>query len=118
MELIRFQYTNWTQQADPKYSSESILNLISDWQYNCPVDFISDHLAETTNIYKYKFDVKNPLDSWPKWSGVKHGDEVDYVFGRPLGSKEEFPTEHQELSKFMIETWSNFAKYGNPNRSS
>ena len=114
--LITFQYRNWTLTSEPKFSTESILTMISDWQYNCPVDFVSDTLADVSNIYKYRFNVKNPFDMWPSWSGVKHGDELDYIFGRPLASKsEKFPIEHMNLSKFMIETWSNFAKYGNPN---
>ena len=116
-DLITFQYRNWTLQASPQFSAESILTLISDWQYNCPVDLVSDTLADLTNVYKYRFNVRNPFDLWPKWTGVKHGDEMDYIFGRPLASSfdEKFPMEHMSLSKFMIETWSNFAKYGNPN---
>ena len=115
-DLITFQYRNWTLQANPQFSADSILTLISDWQYNCPVDLVSDTLADvSSNVYKYRFNVRNPFDLWPKWTGVKHGDEMDYIFGRPMNFNEKFPMEHMSLSKFMIETWSNFAKYGNPN---
>ena len=33
---------------------------------------------------RYVFEAKNPLDIWPKWTGVKSTDEFDYIFGRPL----------------------------------
>ena len=33
---------------------------------------------------RYVFGAKNPLDVWPKWTGVKSNDEFDYIFGRPL----------------------------------
>ena len=36
------------------------------------------------SISRYLFGAKNPLDVWPKWTGVKSNDEFDYIFGRPL----------------------------------
>ena len=107
VETIRFQYTNWTNYGNDEFNFASILNLIGDWQYKCPQDFIADTLADVTTLYKYKFGVRNPNDNWPNWTGVKHGDELDYVFGRPVSSKEEFNDEHFNLSKFIIEAWSN-----------
>ena len=93
---------------------KQVLNLIDDYQYNCPVDHLANILAEKNNdIYKYSFDVRNPVDVWPKWSGVKHGDELDYLFGRPIISNNElFSDEQKGISNFMIEAWSNFVKFG------
>ena len=79
-----------------------------------PVDHLANLLAnQNDKIYKYSFDVRNPMDSWPKWSGVKHGAELDYLFGRPILSDNKlFTSEHKDISNFMIEAWTNFVKYG------
>ena len=93
---------------------KQVLSLIGDYQYNCPVDHLANLLAnQNDKIYKYSFDVRNPMDSWPKWSGVKHGAELDYLFGRPfLSDNKLFTSEHKDISNFMIEAWTNFVKYG------
>lgn len=91
---------------------EALQRLVSDWHYSCPVDHVTDTLSQASDIFKYRFSVKNPYDMWPQWSGVNHGDELDYVFGRPLASEDMFGERDKELSRFMIEAWTNFAKYG------
>ena len=113
-EVIKFQYTNWSNVENQEMTFKQVLTLIGDYQYNCPVDYLANTLAaKTNNIYKYLFDVRNPMNTWPKWSGVKHGDELDYLFGRPiLSNNESFTDEHVEVSIFMIEAWSNFVKFG------
>ena len=113
-ETIKFQYTNWSNVENQEMTFKQVLTLIGDYQYNCPVDHLANTLAtKTNNIYKYLFDVRNPMNTWPKWSGVKHGDELDYLFGRPiLSNNESFTDEHVEVSSFMIEAWSNFVKFG------
>lgn len=113
IETIQFQYTNWTLVQDATMRFNQILNLLGDYQYNCPVSALADQLASKSKVFKYVFDVRNPLDAWPTWSGVKHGDELDYLFAKPLLRNQTL--EHQSISLFMIEAWSNFVKYGNPN---
>ena len=120
IENVKFQYTNWTIGAqDPEENFRQILKLFGDYQYQCPVQLLSQILAQATKVYKYSFEVRNPLSSWPAWSGIKHGDELDYLFGRPLLTNSKlFSNEHKQISIFMIEAWSNFSKYGNPNGAS
>ena len=61
---------------------------------------------------RYLFSVRNPLDPWPLWSGVKHGDELDYVFGRPLSQPEIFDGKDIAISRFIIQSWANFVRTG------
>lgn len=60
----------------------------------------------------YRFSVRNPLDAWPSWTGVKHGDELDYLLGRPLVQQDEFSETDMVLSAFMLKSWANFVKRG------
>ena len=86
--------------------------MVGDWQYNCPVDLVTSTLKKS-KIYKYRFEVRNPMDKWPIWTGVKHGDEFDYIFGRPLISENlNFQTRDEKVSEIMMNSWANFIKYG------
>lgn len=44
--------------------------------------------------------------------GVMHAYEIDYMFGRPLDRPGQFTRDEVELSRFIIEVWTNFARYG------
>ena len=49
---------------------------------------------------------------WPEWMGVLHGDEIFFVFGRPLVRHLGFKQEEDRLSRKMMKFWANFAKTG------
>ena len=62
---------------------------------------------------RYKFSVRSPSDPWPTWSGVRHGSELEYVFGRPIADTAGgFGVKDASISRFIIESWSNFIKSG------
>lgn len=52
---------------------------------------------------------KNP---WPKWTGVMHGDEINYVFGEPLNPAFDYTEDEKDFSRKIMKYWSNFAKTG------
>ena len=63
--------------------------------------------------FRYKFSVRSPSDPWPTWSGVRHGSELEYVFGRPIADPASgFGVKDASISRFIIESWSNFIKSG------
>ena len=116
LETIKFQYTNWTYPDDSHQRFKHLVQLVGDWQYNCPADYLTDSLKHS-NIYKYRFEVQNPMDNWPLWTGVKHGAELDYIFGRPLGTTlndkdDPFRLRDLEVSLIMMSAWANFVKHG------
>ena len=62
--------------------------------------------------FRYLFSVRAPTDTWPKWTGVKDSDEVDFVFGRPLAQPEVFGEKEKGVARFMIKSWAQFVKTG------
>lgn len=61
----------------------------------------------------------SPLqDAWPSWSGVKHGDELEFTFGHPLIDSKKYNGKEIGLAREILTYWTNFVKNGSPNPSS
>ena len=45
-----------------------------------------------------------------RWSGVKQGDEIQFVFGNPIDKPEEYLIEEKEFSKAIMKLWTGFAR--------
>lgn len=52
------------------------------------------------------------MDPWPAWTGVKRGDELGFVFGRPVAQPDRYGQVDKTLSRFMLQSWANFVKTG------
>jgi para-nitrobenzyl esterase len=68
-----------------------------------------------SNVYLYYFDQPQPPSPFfpAKLRGSAHASEMDYVFGHlDAGRRTESDF---KLSDIMIQYWTNFAKYGDPN---
>ncbi len=68
-------------------------------------------LLFNTNL-RYQFSSRSDVDPWPRWTGVKRGDELDLVFGRPMAQPGRFRQSDKTLSRFMLQSWTNFVKTG------
>eukprot|EP00090_Calanus_glacialis_P005735 TRINITY_DN14441_c0_g1_i1.p1 TRINITY_DN14441_c0_g1~~TRINITY_DN14441_c0_g1_i1.p1 ORF type:complete len:825 (-),score=167.83 TRINITY_DN14441_c0_g1_i1:160-2634(-) len=99
--------------------------IVADYMYNCGQEFIPKHpfnehqssLENDQQIFKYKFSWQPSKDRWPRWSGVKQGDEIQFIFGEPLNHPEDYLIEEKEFSKQVMAYWANFARTGSPNTS-
>lgn len=49
---------------------------------------------------------------WGEWMGVMHADEVEYIFGHPMNSTNQYRQRERDLSRMMVETVSKFARTG------
>lgn len=49
---------------------------------------------------------------WPSWTGVMHGDEINYIFGEPLNPTKNYQPVEADLSRRIMNYWANFAKTG------
>ncbi|VDP09766.1 unnamed protein product [Soboliphyme baturini] len=58
------------------------------------------------------FTERSTANPWPKWMGVMHGYEIEYVFGMPLRHPELYTKEENEFSKSIMDYWVSFARNG------
>lgn len=60
----------------------------------------------------YLYSHRSKSSPWPKWSGVLHADEINYVFGQALNPALDYTPEERQFSKRIMRYWANFARFG------
>lgn len=91
------------------------IRIFSDIIMNCPdYVFVNHYYQSNGTVYYYQFI---PQPSFPnlgfEWAnGATHGDEIWFVFGLPLIAPSLYTKEEIELSKFIMRSWTEFAKTG------
>ncbi|XP_060063318.1 cholinesterase-like [Ylistrum balloti] len=116
------------QQYDVDFTSRKTpyINILDDiggdYIFKCPTLEVAETLAHkntvtpsTPGIYVYSFEHRTSSNPWPRWTGVLHADEIEYLFGMPLKECANYTDDELVLSERMMEYWATFAKTGNPN---
>ena len=112
-QAIVFEYTDWLDPEDPNSNRDALDKMVGDYHFTCNVNEFAHRYAETgNNVYMYYFKHRSAGNPWPSWTGVMHGDEINYVFGEPLNPAKNYQPAEVELSKRMMRYWANFAKTG------
>lgn len=98
----------------PLVAWKKLSKIISDVIYVCPTIKLANryNVDDSNNTYFYRFSKRNQKNPWPKWMGVIHGYEIEYIFGMPWIDKENFENDDRELSRLMMSYWVNFARTG------
>ncbi|XP_020287286.1 acetylcholinesterase-like isoform X2 [Pseudomyrmex gracilis] len=113
---IIYEYTNWLHPDDPHANRDALDKIVGDYQFTCNVNEFAGRYADTGNtVYMYYYKHRSLNNPWPRWTGVMHADEINYVFGEPLNPSKGYTQEEIHLSKRMMRYWANFAKTGDPN---
>ncbi|CAL1269168.1 unnamed protein product [Larinioides sclopetarius] len=76
------------------------------------VYFAESYADRNNDVYYYFFTHRPSNTPWSYWMGVAHFEEVQFVFGKPIRKPYLYEPEEVELSKKMIQIWSDFAKNG------
>ncbi|KAI4896971.1 hypothetical protein NFI96_024762 [Prochilodus magdalenae] len=112
-EAAAFQYTDWTDELSGQKNRDSLAWLVGDRYFSCPLlDFARRYVGHGGSARVYLFNHRSSSNVWPKWMGVMHGDEIEFVFGIPLNSSRGYTEEEVSLSRRMMRHWANFAKSG------
>ncbi|XP_078526161.1 acetylcholinesterase isoform X2 [Lissotriton helveticus] len=115
-EAVVLQYTDWTDENNGLKNRKAMDDLVGDHNVICPVvQTASKYVEHGNKVYTYLFSHQASNLMWPKWMGVLHGYEIEFVFGLPLDRTLNYTEEEEMLSRKIMRYWANFARTGNPN---
>ena len=104
--MIAHAYRNF-----PKFYAYD--QMLGDSDFACSVESFAEALAENGNpVYRYYYSHRSSQDPWPKYSGTKHGDELEFTFGHPLSAPEKYTVSELKLATEIVTYWTNFVKAG------
>ncbi|KAL3102721.1 hypothetical protein niasHS_001283 [Heterodera schachtii] len=99
-----------------KNLADQVNQMVGDYFFTCDSIWLADQLDNSpARVYVYYFDQASSANPWPKWTGVMHGYEIEYVFGVPIYNESAGYTKREQiLSQKMIKLWTSFASTGIP----
>ncbi|XP_023206735.1 acetylcholinesterase-like isoform X1 [Xiphophorus maculatus] len=114
-QTVISHYTDWQDENNTKTNRDQMGRMVGDVLFNCPVmDFATRYAERGGKTFLYFFDQMSSPNPWPKWAGVMHGYEIDYVFGNPLNESRKFTSDEMTVSKRIMQHFGDFARTGNP----
>nr|XP_039258561.1 uncharacterized protein LOC120335133 isoform X1 [Styela clava] len=119
--LIDQQYADYDDLnffQDEQKMQIHLTNLFGQERYIGPaLQIADDHIQLGAEVYFYYFTYPHDRPDFygfPSWAGAAHSAEYSFVFGDVIYDVTQ-PEEVKDLSRRIIQYWSNFAKTGNPN---
>ncbi|KAM9853496.1 cholinesterase-like [Aulostomus maculatus] len=114
-EAAVFQYTNWADESNRMANRDSLGSLVGDQLFVCPLlHFAQRYSQRGGKTFLYLFDHRSSTNPWPAWMGVMHGDEIEFVLGRPLNVSWKYSKNEVNMTKKFMKHWANFARTSNP----
>lgn len=117
-EILMHHYSDWEKPKDATIIRDNLMELLGDAQYIAPmVELTTQHASLDANTFFYSFNYPSRTESYPRWAGGVHGDDLTYVFGAPLTDGiDPFVSTYSNGEKMMTEAvmtyWTNFVKTG------
>jgi carboxylesterase type B len=105
---------NNKKQNSAQLAWQKFNKIIGDFIFSCPSIKLANKYSEINpnKTFFYKFNKRSFANPWPKWTGVMHGYEIEYIFGMPFLNYDKFGNDDRLVSKRMMNYWANFAKFG------
>lgn len=112
-EAVVLQYTDWEDEFSGCKNRDALNHVVGDHFFTCPLlDFVRTFAGFGNKAFVYYFGHRSSRNPWPRWMGVMHGYEIEFVFGLPLNLSLGYTEEEEALSRKMMKHWANFAKTG------
>ncbi|XP_023601438.1 bile salt-activated lipase isoform X3 [Myotis lucifugus] len=114
-----FYTASWAEDSSQEAKKKTVVDLETDIGFLMPTKMtVAQHRANAksarTYTYLYSHPAHNP--SYPSWVGADHGDNLQYVFGKPFATPMGYRAQDRTVSRTMIAYWTNFARTGDPNQ--
>merc|ERR1712241_658678 len=92
IDAMEFEYTFWAKPDNRTAVLQNLVDLHSDMMYGwCVDDLLKKHAEVDTSsflpqnpTYMYVFNHRSQLEQLPRWMGIPHGKDVEYLFGFPF----------------------------------
>ena len=110
-------YTPWPDKNDKYALRSQLVDLVGDYLYFAPSHEVADIHSKVAPVFMYEFAHRRTKGNTNKeWMGVVHADNVPYDFGLSFfpGLSPYFYAGDKNVSLFIIEMYTNFAKTGDP----
>ena len=117
-EILLHQYSDWERPRDPEVIRDNLMNMLGDGQFTAPMIQLAHlHALYGAPTYMYAFHYPSRLDTYPRWAGGVHGDDMTYVFGAPLADGiapfiSTYTRQEKMLTEAILTYWTNFMKTG------
>jgi acetylcholinesterase len=111
---IFHEYRDWALPGSPQRRQDSLDKMSGDYFFLCNVNEFAQYYADHGGqVYYFYFTHRASQQTWPKWMGVLHGYEINFIFGEPLNTNDySYTAEEQALSRKFMRYWANFARTG------
>ncbi|VDP43772.1 unnamed protein product [Soboliphyme baturini] len=88
--------------------------MLGDYYFTCHAnEFAKSYYQHGSQVYYYYFTHRSSQQTWPKWMGVLHGYEINFLYGEPLNTVDYSYTESEkQLSRRFMRYWANFGRKG------
>ena len=116
-DSLEFMYASWPDNSDKYALRSQLIDLIGDYLYFAPSHEVADIThSRNASVYMYEFAHRSKLSWSAEWMGVVQSSNALYDFGSPLIPSS--PFQHDEADKnvslFIVATYTNFARSGDP----
>ncbi|KAM9841712.1 bile salt-activated lipase-like [Aulostomus maculatus] len=123
LEVAFSEYTsNWGSTPSQETIKRTAVDIGTDFIFLVPAQVaIHLHAAHATSGRTFSYLMSEPsLMAGPgnffnDWVGADHGDDLQYIFGKPFTTPKAYGDRQRDLSGYMIAYWTNFARTGDPN---
>ena len=89
--------------------------LLTDEAYKCPTYLFAEQYSKfNQKAFVYLYGHKISTVTRPE-NGADHAEEIPFVFAEPLSSNSKYPVNERLFSEQMVNFWTSFIKFNNPN---
>ena len=93
---------------------QKLSKILGDFTFSCPTIKFANKYSEARpqRTFFYKLSQRAKANPWPKWIGIMHAQEIEYVFGLPLLNSTNYDNDDSLTSRNIMNYWANFARTG------
>jgi len=102
------------KQNSPELAFQKLSKVLGDFIFSCPTIRFANKYSESQpqKSFFYKFSQRAKANLWPKWMGVIHAQEIEFIFGVPLLNSTLYDDDDRFTSRNIMSYWANFARFG------